>query len=245
MNIIDFGAVYDRNPQANREGFKYHPSGHKDYPQLWEPFSAVVPLVDRSHDMIQGLVSVNTFITALRAYRIRFEGCWSNQTTRFRLSPIQPTARLWSDSRVYSSALFKKPSVKDHNIRGGEHVMFTSNHINEAGEKVVHWYVGRVLFFFEYDLKTSRSNCGSFYAIAEIMKLHDVANHSESIPKVLPYEPNERYKKYAVFDVADIVSVVGLIADGTNSKWMYVVSPSTAFNKNMKLTAGKVGNLQH
>ena len=73
------------------------------------------------------------------------------------------------------------------------------------------------------------------------MKNHDAAPHSKCIPTVTPFDSNEN-KKFVVIDVADIVTVVGLLKS-TGSKEYFVISPSTAFDSNMKVTAGGLSNL--
>lgn len=68
---------------------------------------------------------------------------------------------------------------------------------------------------------------------------------------VQPFGSNNT-KKYAVLDVADIRSVVSLIqkTDVVNNKrkvessnWFYEISPSTAFNQDMSINAGKISDL--
>jgi hypothetical protein len=115
---------------------------------------------------------------------------------------------------------------------------------------IPHWYVGKLLFFFEIDLALVQGrNCGSFYAVVEVMKSHKTALHSKSIPLVQPFRENEA-KKYAVIDVADIISTVGLIQktdlvnkEVVSSNWYYVISPSTAFDEDMSKNAGKINDL--
>lgn len=74
------------------------------------------------------------------------------------------------------------------------------------------------------------------------MKSHDAAPHSKCIPTVTPFESNEN-KKFVIIDVADIVTVVGLLKSARSSKNYFVISPSTAFDTNMKVTAGALSNL--
>lgn len=85
------------------------------------------------------------------------------------------------------------------------------------------------------------------------MKSHSAAAHSSCIPTVIPFEEGET-KKTVVVDIADIVTVVGLlkmvnqVVDGRNvtfkeSKSLFVISPSTAFDTDMKKTAGSIVNL--
>ena len=73
---------------------------------------------------------------------------------------------------------------------------------------VTNWYVGRLLFFFEYAL----GEVGSFYAVLEVMKNHSAASHSPCIPTVVPFKESE-VKKIVVIDIADIVTVVGLLKE--------------------------------
>ena len=123
--------------------------------------------------------------------------------------------------------------------------------MNKRLQSIPHWYVGKLLFFFEFDLeitKPSRRH-GSFYALVEVMKIHKTAPHSTTIPMVQPFLATEA-KKYAILDAADIISVVGLIqkTDLKNnqvesSNWFYVISPSTAFHLDMSTNAGKNSDL--
>ncbi|KAI9243120.1 hypothetical protein EDC94DRAFT_671936 [Helicostylum pulchrum] len=122
---------------------------------------------------------------------------------------------------------------------------------NNRLQSVPNWYVGKLLFFFEFDLeitKTSRRH-GSFYALVEVMKIHKTALHSTAIPMVQPFSESES-KKYAILDAADITSVVGLIQKTElknnqveSSNWFYVISPSTAFHLDMSTNAGKITDL--
>ena len=244
MEMIDFDTLYNRNPNASRSGFVYHPktreSGDRSYPQLWEPFAAETELVVGVDTPIQGLVPMNLFIAALNSYRRRFDG--STNISPVPLTSVTPAARIWSDSHIHLSSFAKKTVRK--NTRGGEYVMFTSNHINRSGSPPVSsWYVAKVLFYFEYNVGSQRSQLASFYAIGEVMSKHSTAAHSKSIPLVQPFDDNIQQKKYAVFDIADIVSTVGLIKQSSSSKWLYVISPSTAFNSDMSRNAGKLSHL--
>lgn len=85
------------------------------------------------------------------------------------------------------------------------------------------------------------------------MKKHSAANHSSCIPTVTPFG-NEEVKKVVVIDIADIVSVVGLlqmVSHVVNGKKitfrqadsLFVISPSTTFENDMKKTAGSIINL--
>jgi len=112
---------------------------------------------------------------------------------------------------------------------------------------VPHWYVGKLLFFFAFNLELGNPH-GSLYAVVEVMNLHRTANHSKSIPMVQPFKQDS--KKHVVIDVADITSVVGLIqktdivANTIKSfNWFYAIAPYTAFNDDMSTNAGQISNL--
>ena len=123
--------------------------------------------------------------------------------------------------------------------------------VNNRLKSVPNWYVGKLLFFFEFDLEITETNRrhGSFYALVEVMKFHKTALHSTAIPMVQPFSESES-KKYAILDAADITSVVGLIQKTElknnqveSSNWFYVISPSTAFHLDMSTNAGKITDL--
>lgn len=247
--IIDFDALSDRNPTADRQDFVDHPmtieTGNTDYPQLWKPFSSAVKLVQNDRSVIAGVVRMDEVVSALHSYKRRFDGVAFGPIT-LPLESIVPTARMWSDSHIFLSVLFKKQFAgSSNNVRGGEYVMFTSNHIQGSSHSgvVTSWYVAKVLFFFEYNIESTRSSVGSFFAVAEVMNKHSTASHSKSIPRVLPFSGSGSQKKVVVFDVADIVTTVGLVQESSASKWLYVISPSTAFNNDMNRNAGMIRNL--
>ena len=243
--IIDFGASYNRNPDTNRQGFKYHPTGNRDYPQLWEPFLPEIDLALGEPDvLVGGLIPLHALVSSIQSYKHRFLGVPLRQLSPLSLQAIVPTARMWADSHTHQSALFKSKFAAGSK-RGGEYVMFSSTHktISRGASKAVsHWYVGKILFYFEYNLQTSHSPAGSFYAVAEVMSKHSTAAHSKSIPLVCPFG-NTQSKKYAVFDVADIISTVGLLEKSADSQWLFVISPTTAFSNDMSKTAGSIVNL--
>lgn len=85
------------------------------------------------------------------------------------------------------------------------------------------------------------------------MKSHSAASHSSCIPTVVPFKSNEG-KKIVVVDIADIVTVVGLLKMVNHtttgrtitykeSNSLFVISPSTCFDTDMKKTAGSIINL--
>lgn len=76
----------------------------------------------------------------------------------------------------------------------------------------------------------------------ELMKSHDVSPFSKAIPRVKPFDVGEP-KKFVVFDAGDIVSTVGLVnaVDQSNNK--YIVKTGDAFDTDMSITAGSVGNI--
>ncbi|KAI9243055.1 hypothetical protein EDC94DRAFT_531376, partial [Helicostylum pulchrum] len=254
-DMIDFSVLYNRNPESAKTGFVYHPATKidncKDYPQLWEPFSSPVllPANYSGESTIEGLIRLDKLILALGAYKRRYLGISKGRPLALKLDKtITPAAKLWLDSHVLTSVLFKSNLPVSSTKRGGEFIMFETNNRLQS---VPNWYVGKLLFFFEFDLeitKTSRRH-GSFYALVEVMKIHKTALHSTAIPMVQPFSESES-KKYAILDAADITSVVGLIQKTElknnqveSSNWFYVISPSTAFHLDMSTNAGKITDL--
>ncbi|KAI8058904.1 hypothetical protein BDF21DRAFT_456040 [Thamnidium elegans] len=251
--MLDFNPNEPKSDSANT--FIYHPSKNKDYGQLWAPFYKPFELVDTNDSTIigDGLVTMKKLVNALKSYKKRFFSMNEPITSiTINIQTIVPSGKLWQDSRVFTSAIFKKTLSKNTIRRGGEHVLFHSTHKIRSGrtlKRVTHWYVGRVLFFFQYAFKGD----GSFYALLEIMKTHSVAAHSSCIPVVIPFKETET-KKMVVVDIADIITVVGLlkmvhqVTNGRNvtfkeSDSLFVISPSTAFDVDMKTTAGSIINL--
>ncbi|KAI9243214.1 hypothetical protein EDC94DRAFT_670572, partial [Helicostylum pulchrum] len=254
-DMIDFSVLYNRNPESAKTGFVYHPATKidncKDYPQLWEPFSSPVllPANYSGESTIEGLIRLDKLILALGAYKRRYLGISKGRPLALKLDKtITPAAKLWLDSHVLTSVLFKSNLPVSSTKRGGEFIMFETNNRLQS---VPNWYVGKLLFFFEFDLeitKTSRRH-GSFYALVEVMKIHKTALHSTAIPMVQPFSESES-KKYAILDAADITSVVGLIQKTElknnqveSSNWFYAISPSTAFHLDMSTNAGKITDL--
>ncbi|CEP06937.1 hypothetical protein, partial, partial [Parasitella parasitica] len=263
--MIDFSTLYNRNPEYKRRGFVEHPAATNDflgsqYPQLWEPFSSPVFLASSSSStspspMIEGLIPAAKFVKALSAYKKRFLGVSRNAEIDLDLrKPMMPVAKLWSNGHILTSSIFKEKSKAA--TRGGEFVMFESNvkkRLNQRIQSVAHWFIGKVLFYFEYDLQLAlnegETSCGSLYAVVEVMKNHRTSPYSNNIPLVQPFRDSE-VKKFAVVNVADIVSTVGLLqkTDLLNrriqtSNWFYVISPSTAFDENMASYCGHLGDL--
>jgi hypothetical protein len=113
--MIDLSVLYNRNPENNKKGFVKHPARYidnrNDYPQLWEPFSSPV-LISKSSSgastMIEGLISMSNFIQAISSYKRRYLGINKGRPLNLNLEIIiTPTAKLWRDSRVFTSMLFK------------------------------------------------------------------------------------------------------------------------------------------
>ncbi|CEP16958.1 hypothetical protein [Parasitella parasitica] len=260
--MIDFSVLYDRDPDFRRSGFINHPAvadeGDQDYPQLWKPFGK--PTILQANNMsewIENLVPMFKFIEALKAYKRRFQSLRRSELVHVPVQNVTllPASKMWSDSHIMVSALFKSLSNSNNSDRGGEYVIFESNirrRLNHVEQPVPHWYCGRLLFFFEANLLLSpgANTTGSLYAIREVMKSHKNSPYSKAVAMVQPFFADEA-KKYAVIDVADIISTVGLIQKiefYKNNKpaatnWFYLISPSTSFKSNISLNAGKISEL--
>ncbi|KAI7892666.1 uncharacterized protein EV154DRAFT_601540 [Mucor mucedo] len=247
---------FDPTPPKLETDFVEHPSGNVDFGQLWAPFYQEFELTGNADNdcLIAGdLLTMKSFVSALKSYKKRFFSLPEPiHRIQINVESILPAGKLWQDSHVYSAAIFKQGLSKSIAKRGGEHVLFHSNHQTRRRgriSQVTNWYVGRLLFFFEYAFDET----SSFYAVLEVMKRHSAASHSPCIPTVVPYENNEE-KKIVVINIADIVTVVGLLKMVTHSvngkkvtyqdsSSLFVISPSTSFDDDMKKTAGKISNL--
>lgn len=132
--MIDLSTLYNRNPENNKKGFVKHPAtlidNNNEYPQLWEPFSSPVLLPNNyvGDCTIEGLIRMDMFIQALSSYKRRYLGVNRGRPLVLKLGmTIVPTAKLWRDSRIFTSVLFKSTLNLNTNKRGGEYIMFESN----------------------------------------------------------------------------------------------------------------------
>ncbi|KAI8636190.1 hypothetical protein BD408DRAFT_99981 [Parasitella parasitica] len=134
--MIDFSVLYDRDPDFRTSGFINHPAAaqieaSENYPQLWKPFGKAVTLqANNSTDWIEKLVPMNRFVEALKAYKRRFLSLRKNDHVYVPIENVvlTPASKMWCDSHIMVSALFKSMSNNSNNSdRGGEHVIFESN----------------------------------------------------------------------------------------------------------------------
>ncbi|CEP15948.1 hypothetical protein [Parasitella parasitica] len=132
--MIDFSVLYDRDPDFRRSGFINHPAvadeGDPDYPQLWKPFGK--PTILQANNMsewIENLVPMFKFIEALKAYKRRFQSLRRSELVHVPVQNVTllPASKMWSDSHIMVSALFKSLSNSNNSDRGGEYVIFESN----------------------------------------------------------------------------------------------------------------------
>lgn len=111
--------------------FVYHPSNNKEYGQLWAPFYKPFEIINGVHHIVvgEGLTTMKKFVDALKSYKKRFYGL-NNPISSFDIDiqTIVPAGKLWQDSRVFTSAIFKKNLSSSTLDRGGEHVLFHSTH---------------------------------------------------------------------------------------------------------------------
>ncbi|CAO3644805.1 unnamed protein product [Mucor hiemalis] len=245
--------------------FMYHPS-MKEHDrsirsQLWVPFLDEFTFSSNEDDfdelLVQGLVTKGNFIKALKGCQKRLFFSTSIRDPRPDFDfdkPVRVAGRAWQSDVVYTSSFEKHRISKKVNKRGGEYVMFDSYHIKRTGGrhvKVKEWFVGKVLFFFQYNFKHADTPAGSFYALIETAKSHTTANHDPTIPVVTLFEANEN-AKLVVVDVANIVSLLALIAVVTRhgprsmsqkTTTYYCIAPSTCFDINLQNSAGKLRNI--
>ncbi|KAI8640490.1 hypothetical protein BD408DRAFT_434132 [Parasitella parasitica] len=262
--MLDCSSLYDRNPEYMSKGYIDHPAtiyqGTNDsqkYPQLWQPFGDSFFLSDEPASSIEDFTTVSKFINALAGYKRRYLGISKNTNISINLHQcVQSASKLWFDSHIIRSALFKHKNISESsgaNERGGEYIMFDSNirkKVNRQFVPMPHWFVGKALFFFEANLDLVEGQAhGSLYAFVEVMKNHKTSPYSKYVPMVQPSREDET-KKYAVSDVADIRTIAGLIQKtdiknnrAESSNWYFVISPSSAFDQDMSVNAGKLSDL--
>jgi hypothetical protein len=136
--MLDCSSLYDRNPEYMSKGYIEHPAtrhhGTDDsqkYPQLWQPFGDSFFMSDQPASSIEGFTTVSKFINALTGYKQRYLGISKNQDVSIDLDQtIKPASKLWFDSHIIRSALFKKKNQSESSgtsERGGEYIMFDSN----------------------------------------------------------------------------------------------------------------------
>ncbi|CEP14481.1 hypothetical protein [Parasitella parasitica] len=229
--MMNFSVLYDRDPDFRKSGFINQPAaadeGDEDYPQLWKPFEKPVTLqTSNTSDWIENMVPMFRFIESLKSYKRRFQSLRRSEPVHVPVQHVTllPASKMWCDSHIMVSALFKALSNSNNSDRGGEF----ANLLFSPGANTI----------------------GSLYAILEVMKSHKVSPYSKAVPMVQPFS-KEKSKKYAVIDVADIVSTDGLIQKikfNKNNKpaatnWFYLFSPSNPFKSNMSLNTGKISEL--
>ena len=129
--MVDFEGIQKSNGDSSHT-FEYHPSGNKEYAQLWAPFYNSFYMNDNNGDSMIGgnLISMKHFINSLKAYKKRLFSI--NMSLKFididYLQNIKPSGKLWQDSHVYTASIFKDGQKKIEK-RGGEYIMFHSTHL--------------------------------------------------------------------------------------------------------------------
>ncbi|OAD76898.1 hypothetical protein PHYBLDRAFT_165396 [Phycomyces blakesleeanus NRRL 1555(-)] len=205
--------------------------------QLWEPFHQFVNLND---DSVEGVGGPSVKEALLKYYR-RTTGLTGHE---FGDSVIVVAARLWMDSTVYSSCMYRRK--KNETSCGNHYVMFTCPYRNNRNVIVHSWLVGTVQFYFQH---VDFYGFPHFLAFMEVMKEHDAAGHDSSVPIVKQRSQSTRtlghqtQPTYAVISVNDICHQVGLVQYPPNGNQFYVIAPYYIFNNNMRITKGNLSIL--
>ncbi|OAD71978.1 C2H2-type zinc finger transcription factor [Phycomyces blakesleeanus NRRL 1555(-)] len=205
--------------------------------QLWEPFHQFVNLND---DLVEGVGGPSVKEALLKYYR-RTTGLTGHE---FGDSVVVVAARLWMDSTVYSSCMYRRK--KNETSRGNHYVMFTCPYRNNHNIIVHSWLVGTVQFYFQH---VDFYGFPHFLAFAEVMKEHDAASHDSSVPIVKQQSQSthtlghQTQPTYAVISVNDICHQVGLVQYPPNGNQFYVIAPYYIFNNNMRITKGNLSIL--
>jgi hypothetical protein len=128
--MVDFSPNQTTSDSANT--FCYHPSKNKNFGQLWAPFYSPFKIDDSNNDDIiigEGLISMKKFVNALKSYKKRLYSIKEPiSLIHIDFQNIVPAGKMWQDSRVFTSAIYKKSLSKNTIARGGEYVMFHSTH---------------------------------------------------------------------------------------------------------------------
>ncbi|OAD74319.1 C2H2-type zinc finger transcription factor [Phycomyces blakesleeanus NRRL 1555(-)] len=205
--------------------------------QLWEPFHQFVNL---NNDSVEGVGSPSVKEALLKYYQ-RTTGLTGHE---FGDSVVVVAARLWMDSTVYSSCMYRRK--KNETSRGNHYVMFTCPYRNNRNVIVYSWLIGTVQFYFQH---VDFYGFPHFLAFMEIMKEHDAAGHDSSVPIIKQRSQSTRIlghqtqPTYAVISVNDICHQVGLIQYPLNGNQFYVIAPYYIFNNNMRITKGNLSIL--
>ncbi|OAD75362.1 C2H2-type zinc finger transcription factor [Phycomyces blakesleeanus NRRL 1555(-)] len=200
--------------------------------QLWEPFHQFVNLND---DLVEGVGGPSVKEALLKYYR-RTTGLTGHE---FGDSVVVVAARLWMDSTVYSSCMYRRK--KNETSHGNHYVMFTCPYRNNRNVIVHSWLVSTVQFYFQH---VDFYGFPHFLAFVEVMKEHDVAGHDSSVPIVKQRSQSTRtlghqtQPTYTVISVNDICHQVGLVQYPPNGNQFYVIAPYYIFNNNMRITKG-------
>ena len=128
-----------------------HPSGCKDAPQLWEPTNKEEECIDADNREVFHGVPGSQVELALKSYYTRLPNNVSNVIENRK---IRLYFRLWLDSTVYSSSLYK--SRKNLTSRAGHYVMFIASRYGSIRHQDV-WFVSEVLCYYFTHLHCSCS----------------------------------------------------------------------------------------
>ena len=207
-----------------------HPSGCKGAPQLWEPVKKEEEYIGSDNRGICHGVPGSQVESALKSYYSRLPNNVSNVIENRK---IRLYFRLWLDSTVYSSSLYR--SRRNLTSRAGHYVMFIASRYGSVRHQDV-WFVSEVLCYFTH------LHCGvtRFLAIGKLFMNKPGDSMDEfGVPVVGSYKDGDRY---AVFDVEDILYNVGLVNYKDNNEGTYkVIWPYAVFGE--KLDKRKPGKL--
>ncbi|OAD72690.1 C2H2-type zinc finger transcription factor [Phycomyces blakesleeanus NRRL 1555(-)] len=173
--------------------------------QLWEPFHQFVNL---NNDSVEGVGGPSVKEALLKYYR-RTTGLTGHE---FGDSVVVVAARLWMDSTVYSSCMYRRK--KNKTSHGNHYMMFTCPYRNNRNVIVHSWLIGTVQFYFQH---VDFYGFPHFLAFVEVMKEHDAAGHDSSVPIVKQRSQStctlghQTQPTYAVISVNDICHQVGLL----------------------------------
>ncbi|KAG1444471.1 hypothetical protein G6F56_010284 [Rhizopus delemar] len=165
------------------------PNNEGTFPQLWDPNQNQSIFGDG--EVMAGL-SDGALVSAIRSYYHRL---YPDQQVQSINNTIRLTGRMWSDSNIYSSKLYRE---QHHSTTSADNfVLFEAG---RNGRIYKCWFVGEVYTYFEHIYNEERR----FIAVVNVMQKHEFGYYSIPMVTEDPHHPH-----FAVLNVGDVLHDVG------------------------------------
>ena len=111
-----------------------------------------------------------------------------------------------------------------------------------GGKPVVNWYIGSVLFFFQYTLPSGSKR---FLLLVDLAKRNMASQFDNTLPMVELFKKSEKRRKLAIFNFNEIDCTVGLVkCKNSNESTTYsVITSEKVFTENLGSTSGSIANI--